>query len=47
VEPLAHAAESTDVFREDAPGTPLPSEDALKNAPERTGDFFIVPKIIE
>lgn len=47
VEPLAHAAESSGVFREDVPGPCLPREEALKNAPERTGDFFVVPRIIE
>lgn len=47
VEPLAHAAESAGVFREDVPRPCLPREEALKNAPERTGDFFVVPRVIE
>lgn len=47
VEPLAHAAESANVFRPDAPRPSLDRTEALKNAPERTGDFFIVPKVVE
>jgi aspartyl-tRNA(Asn)/glutamyl-tRNA(Gln) amidotransferase subunit C len=47
VEPLTHAAETTNVFREDEARASLPRPEALKNAPERTNDFFIVPKIIE
>ena len=47
LEPLAHAVDTDNVFREDVPRPGLPREAALQNAPEKTGDFFIVPKIIE
>jgi aspartyl-tRNA(Asn)/glutamyl-tRNA(Gln) amidotransferase subunit C len=47
VEPLVHAADTADVFREDVPRPGLPRPEALKNAPERTNDFFVVPKIVE
>ncbi len=47
VEPLAHAAETSNVFREDAPRPPLDRAEALKNAPERTDEFFVVPKVVE
>jgi aspartyl-tRNA(Asn)/glutamyl-tRNA(Gln) amidotransferase subunit C len=47
LEPLAQAVETENVFREDIPRPSLPREAALQNAPEKTGDFFIVPKIIE
>jgi aspartyl-tRNA(Asn)/glutamyl-tRNA(Gln) amidotransferase subunit C len=47
VEPLTHAAESAGVFREDVPRPCLSREEALQNAPERTGDFFVVPRVIE
>lgn len=47
LEPLAHAAEAQNVFREDVPRPCLPRPEALKNAPERTDDFFIVPKVVE
>jgi aspartyl-tRNA(Asn)/glutamyl-tRNA(Gln) amidotransferase subunit C len=46
-EPLVHPAETANVFREDAPGPSLPRPEALKNAPEKTDDFFIVPKVVE
>ncbi|MBI2932679.1 MAG: Asp-tRNA(Asn)/Glu-tRNA(Gln) amidotransferase subunit GatC [Planctomycetes bacterium] len=47
VEPLAHAGDFANVFREDAPRPSLSTEEALRNAPESTGPFFVVPKIIE
>ena len=47
LEPLAHAVDTSNVFRADEPRSSLPREAALQNAPEKTGDFFIVPKIIE
>ena len=46
-EPLVHPAEGANVFREDVPGASLPRAEALKNAPEKTDDFFIVPKVVE
>jgi aspartyl-tRNA(Asn)/glutamyl-tRNA(Gln) amidotransferase subunit C len=47
VEPLAHAAETSNVFREDVPRPSLDRSEALKNAPERTDEFFVVPKVVE
>ena len=47
LEPLAHAVDTENVFRDDVPRPSLPRDAALQNAPEKTGDFFIVPKIIE
>jgi aspartyl-tRNA(Asn)/glutamyl-tRNA(Gln) amidotransferase subunit C len=47
VEPMAHVADVTNVFREDVVGTPLPREAALANAPKSDGKFFLVPQIIE
>jgi aspartyl-tRNA(Asn)/glutamyl-tRNA(Gln) amidotransferase subunit C len=47
LEPLAQAVDTQNVFRDDVPRPSLPREAALKNAPEKTEDFFIVPKIIE
>ncbi len=34
-------------FREDTPRPSLPHEEALKNAPAASADFFRVPKVIE
>jgi aspartyl-tRNA(Asn)/glutamyl-tRNA(Gln) amidotransferase subunit C len=46
-EPLVHPAESSNVFRDDVPRASLPRPEVLKNAPEKTDDFFIVPKVVE
>ena len=47
VEPMVHAIEQTNVFREDVRSAPLPREDALANAPKTDGKYFLVPQIIE
>jgi len=47
VEPLIHAAERTNVVREDVAGESLTREDALKNAPESSEGCFKVPRIID
>jgi aspartyl-tRNA(Asn)/glutamyl-tRNA(Gln) amidotransferase subunit C len=47
VEPTAHAVPLLNVMRDDAPGPCLPREEALANAPDRAGEFFRVPRIIE
>ncbi len=47
VEPLVHAGEFTNVFRADEPRPGIPVDDALRNAPSRSGSYFVVPKIIE
>jgi aspartyl-tRNA(Asn)/glutamyl-tRNA(Gln) amidotransferase subunit C len=47
VEPTSHAVPMTNVMREDAPRPSFPQDEMLSNAPERSGEFFRVPKIIE
>ncbi len=47
VEPTSHAVPVTNVMRDDVPCPSLPQSDALANAPDRQGDLFRVPKIIE
>jgi aspartyl-tRNA(Asn)/glutamyl-tRNA(Gln) amidotransferase subunit C len=47
VEPMMHAMEMTNVFREDVVKPSLPREEALKNAPVHDGEYFIVPIILE
>ena len=47
VEPMAHAVERTNVLADDVPRPSLTPEQALANAPQRDGDFFMVPKVIE
>ena len=47
VEPLLHITSEVNVLREDIPGNMLTKEEALKNAPLRNEDFFLVPKVIK
>lgn len=47
VEPLAHPLPRVNVFREDELCPSLPLEDVLANAPDREGNYFKVPRIIE
>ena len=47
VEPLAHANEVVNVFREDEPRPSLSPEQALANAPKQANDLFIVTKVVE
>ncbi len=47
VEPPAHCLPISNVFREDAAKESLGTEKTLANAPDRDGDFFKVPKILE
>lgn len=45
--PMSHPQSLRNVLREDVVGQSLPVDEALKNAPEREGDFFKVPKVID
>jgi aspartyl-tRNA(Asn)/glutamyl-tRNA(Gln) amidotransferase subunit C len=47
VEPTSHAVPLRNVMREDEPRPSFPLDEMLANAPERAGDFFRVPRIIE
>lgn len=47
VTPTSHILGVTNVLREDAPSEAFSPEEALKNAPQKDGNFFVVPKIIE
>jgi len=47
IPPTSHVLEMTNVFREDQVQPCLPVEEVLKNAPEKEGPFFKVPRIIE
>ena len=46
VEPLSHVIELSNVFRADAVKQGVSTEEALKNAPSKTEEFFKVPKVI-
>jgi len=47
VEPTSHAVPLANVMREDEPRPSFPQADMLANAPERAGELFRVPRIIE
>jgi aspartyl-tRNA(Asn)/glutamyl-tRNA(Gln) amidotransferase subunit C len=50
VEPTYHALEQEELvtpMREDVPGSSLPVETTLENAPDSTEDHFRVPAVIE
>ena len=46
VEPLAHARDMANVFREDVAGTSLDREQALANAPHRDNECYLVPAVL-
>ncbi|MBI1803107.1 MAG: Asp-tRNA(Asn)/Glu-tRNA(Gln) amidotransferase subunit GatC [Ignavibacteriae bacterium] len=46
VEPLSQVIEGENVFRDDRARPSLPRDDVLMNAPDRTDEFFKVPKVI-
>lgn len=47
VKPLSHPLEGTNVFRDDELKKSIDREAALKNASQRTEEFFKVPKVIK
>jgi aspartyl-tRNA(Asn)/glutamyl-tRNA(Gln) amidotransferase subunit C len=46
VQPMAHAIEVTNVFREDEVRPSLDRESALANAPHHDGACFLVPAVL-
>ena len=46
VEPLSHVITLSNVYRDDTVRPMLGTEEALKNAPDRSEKFFKVPKVI-
>tara|TARA_B100001287_G_C22465759_1_gene427264 strand:+ start:307 stop:600 length:294 start_codon:yes stop_codon:yes gene_type:complete len=47
VRPTSHGVELADKFREDIRGQGIERDRALEQAPEKLGDGFGVPKVIE
>lgn len=47
VEPLTGAAQMALKMREDVVTDGFYPEKVLQNAPERSGDFYVVPKVVE
>ena len=47
VEPTAHAFPVVNVWAADVAEAGLPVEDALRNAPQRRDNMFVVPRVVE
>jgi aspartyl-tRNA(Asn)/glutamyl-tRNA(Gln) amidotransferase subunit C len=47
VEPTSHAVPLVNVMRDDEPAPCLPQHEAVANAPDPSGEFFRVPRILE
>jgi aspartyl-tRNA(Asn)/glutamyl-tRNA(Gln) amidotransferase subunit C len=47
VEPMAHALPICNVFRPDEERPSLPADEALANAPNRKGNFYSVPAVLD
>jgi len=47
VEPLENINETENIFKRDEVKKWLTTEEALQNAPQRTSNFFKVPKVID
>ncbi len=46
IPPTAQTIELENILRDDVAADSLPVEDAIRNAPEREGDYLVVPAII-
>ena len=46
VEPMAHALDVSDVFRDDTPRPSIDRASALKNAPRADGECYLVPAVL-
>ena len=47
VEPTAHAFPVVNVWAADVPEPGLSVEDALRNAPEKRDNMFVVPRVVD
>ena len=47
IQPMPHAVELQNVFREDEKKPSLDQAAALSNSPDTDGQFFMVPRILE
>ena len=47
VEPLIYLSDEVNVFREDTAKKEISTDDALLNAPEQDGTYFLVSKVID
>lgn len=46
IEPMAHAMDVTNAWRQDQPHAGIPVDTVLANAPDKSGPFFKVPRVL-
>jgi len=47
IEPLINMSFEINSFREDIPAYSITHDEALKNAPKKDADYFLVPKVMK
>jgi len=47
IKPTSHILPISNILRQDLPRPSLAARQALENAPQKEGNFFVVPKVIE
>jgi aspartyl-tRNA(Asn)/glutamyl-tRNA(Gln) amidotransferase subunit C len=47
IKPTSHILPIENVLRQDDPGKSLTPEQTMENAPQKKGNFFIVPKVVD
>ena len=47
VRPLHHVLDMSNVMQPDEPAPCLSREEALRNAPDRTAEFFRIPRVVK
>lgn len=47
IEPMMHALQMTNVFRDDVVEPSLDRETALNNAPKHDGEYYLAPRILD
>lgn len=47
ISPASHILPINNVLRQDSIKASLPAQKALENAPNKQGNYFVVPKVIE
>ena len=47
IEPLVYMSSEVNVLREDKISNEVSQKNALKNAPQKDSDYFLVPKVID
>lgn len=47
IPPMKHVSDIHTVLRPDKPRPSVSAEEALKNAPKRRDNYFVVPKVVE